>query len=49
MAILALRGHKDDSSFYPEAGKLSSTTGVGNFIQILNYRIKRGDEILKKT
>ena len=47
MIDTALRGHRDDSSYHPEAGELSSVPGVGNFVQILNYGIKRGDKVLE--
>jgi len=43
---ISFRGHHDDSKYYPEAGQHSETS-VGNFIEIINFAIRRGDTILK--
>ncbi|XP_066925711.1 nuclear pore complex protein DDB_G0274915-like isoform X2 [Clytia hemisphaerica] len=45
---LALRGHRDSSDAYPEAGCYSKDPGLGNFIDLLNYGIRRGDTVLKE-
>ena len=39
---LPLRGHRDDSKYHPEVGEYSEG-GVGNFIELLNYRVRSGD------
>jgi len=44
---LPLRGHRDDSKFYPEPGCYSQNPGVGNFIELINYAIRRGDKTLE--
>lgn len=43
---LPLRGHRDDAKYHPEVGGFSSG-GIGNFVQILNFRVRGGDETLK--
>ena len=42
-----LRGHRDDSDYHPEAGEYSAVSGLGNFIELLNFAIRRGDKNLK--
>ena len=44
---IALRGHRDDSKYQPEVGEYARTSGVGNFIELLNYAVRRGDKVLK--
>ena len=44
---LALRGHRDDSQYHPDVGE-HSTGNVGNFIELLNYRVRGGYKDLKK-
>ena len=39
---LALRGHRDDLQYHPEV------RGVGNFIELLNYRVRGRDKDLEK-
>ena len=43
---LAFRGHMNDSQFHPNVGEYSSG-GVGNFVEVLNYRVKCGDSVLR--
>ena len=43
---LEFRGHRDDSPFYPNVGEYSSG-GVGNFVEVLNYRVRGGDSVLE--
>ena len=43
---LAFRGHRDDSQFHPNVGEYSSG-GVGNFVEVLNYRVRGGDLVLE--
>ena len=43
---LAFRGHRDDSQFHPNVGEYSSG-GVGNFVEVLNYRVRGGDSVLE--
>ena len=43
---ISFRGHRDDSSYYPGAGEFSKNPGVGNFIEIINFAIRRGDKAL---
>ena len=44
---LPFRGHRDGSGNLPPAGEYSTAPGVGNFIELLNYGIRRGDSVLK--
>ena len=44
---LALRGHRDDSQYHADVGEYS-TGSVGNFIELLNYRVRGGDKDLEK-
>ena len=44
---LPLRGHRDDSKYHPEAGSYSQG-GVGNFIELLNFRVRAGDTVLEQ-
>ena len=39
---LSFRGHRDDSQYHPEVGSYSRG-GVGNFIELLNMRVRAGD------
>ena len=43
---LTFRGHRDDSQFHPNVGEYSSG-GVGNFVEVLNYRVRGGDLVLE--
>ena len=44
---MALRGHRDDSQYHPDVGE-SSTGSVGNFIELLNYRVSDRNKYLEK-
>ena len=44
---LALKGHRDDSQYHPDMREYS-TGSVGNFIELLNYRVRGGDKDLGK-
>ncbi|XP_057291325.1 52 kDa repressor of the inhibitor of the protein kinase-like [Hydractinia symbiolongicarpus] len=41
----ALRGHRDDSQYHGEVGEFSCGR-VGNFVELLNFRVQGGDTIL---
>ena len=43
---LGFRGHRDDSLFHPNVGE-NSSGGVGNFVEVLNYRVRGGDLVLE--
>ena len=43
---LAFRGHRDDSQFHPNVSEYSSGH-VGNFVELLNYRVRGGDSVLE--
>ena len=49
---LSLRGHRDDSIYHPVVGCYSAG-GIGNFVELLNYRVWRvgwyqlGDHLIK--
>ena len=43
---LPLRGHRDDSKYHPEVGQYGNS-GVGNFVELLNFRVRSGDVTLK--
>ena len=40
---LPLRGHRDDSQYHAEVGELSDGR-TGNCLELLNYRVRGGDE-----
>ena len=42
---IPLRGHRDDSQYHPQVGSYSQG-GVGNFVELLNYRVRGGDVVL---
>ena len=42
---LSFRGHRDDSRYHPEVGSYSDG-GVGNFIELLNMRVRAGEVVL---
>ena len=44
---LALRRHRDDSQYHADVGEYS-TGSVGNFIELLNYRVRGGDKDLER-
>ena len=44
---LALRGHRDDSLYHPDVGEYSAGS-IGNFIELLNYRVRDGEKDLGK-
>ena len=44
---LAYRGHRDDKQYHAEVGEYSKG-GVGNFVELLNYRIRGGDVVLQE-
>lgn len=41
-----LRGHRDDYSYHQDVGELSGKTG--NFIELLNFRVRAGDKVLEE-
>lgn len=43
---VAYRGHRDDSQYHSDVGSYSGS-GVGNFVEILNYRVRGGDTVLE--
>ena len=45
---MSLRGHRDDRKYQGEIGEPSKITGLGNFIELLNFRVDAGDLILKE-
>ena len=46
---LSLRGHRDDPQFYNSSLLEFTSVNVGNFLELIRFRIAAGDEILKKT
>ena len=44
---IAMRGHRDDRKNHPPAGEYSERAGVGNFVELINFGIRRGDKILE--
>ena len=44
---IPLRGHRDEGEQFPPAGEYSKVSGVGNFVEMLNLRIRVGDVNLK--
>ena len=45
---LSLRGHRDDSIYHPDVGCYSAG-GIGNFVELLNYRVWRASYISRST
>ncbi|XP_065651244.1 zinc finger MYM-type protein 1-like [Hydra vulgaris] len=45
---MSLRGHRDDRKYQGEIGESSKISGLGNFIELLNFRVDAGDSILKE-
>ena len=45
---IRLRGHRDSGKNQPELGE-SGLTSTGNFIELLNYRIRGEDKALENT
>jgi len=43
---ISLRGHRDDSQYLPEPGHYSDQN-IGNFHELLNYRVRGGDKDLE--
>ena len=43
---LPLQGHLDDAKYHPEVGGFSSG-GIAKFVEVLNFRVRGGDETLK--
>ena len=44
---LYLRGHRDDSQYHPDIGSYSLGS-VGNFVELLNFRVRAGDTTLEE-
>ena len=44
---ITFRGHRDDFKYHPEVGEYS-TGQVGNFVKLLNYRVRSGDKLLEE-
>ena len=44
---IASRGHRDESKYHPPIGEYSKVAGVGNFVELLNFAVRRGDVDLK--
>ena len=44
---MPLRGHRDDSQYHPKVGTYSQG-GVGNFVELLNFRVWAGDTVLEE-
>ena len=44
---ISLRGHRDERANHPEAGQYSDKSGLGNFIELINFAIRRGDKVLE--
>ena len=42
-----LRGHRDASRYHPEIGHALTSAGVGNFVHIINFAIRNGNNVLE--
>ena len=42
----SLRGHRDGAQYHPNIGEYSDGR-VGNFIELLNFAVRRGDKVLE--
>ena len=45
---LSLRGHRDDPRFYNSSLLDFTSVNVGNFLELIQFRVVAGNEILKK-
>ena len=45
---LSLRGHRNDLQFYNNSLLEFTSVNVGNFLELIRFRVTAGDEILKK-
>lgn len=45
---IPLRGHFDQSKFHPEVGDSNPDNNPGVFVELLNFRVRGGDENLKE-
>ena len=43
---LPLRGHQDDSKYHPKVGHYTQV-GVGNFVELIHFRIRVDDKVLE--
>ena len=41
-----LRGHRDDSRYQPDVGEPANHPGVGNFIELINFAVRQGNQTL---
>ena len=46
---LSLRGLRDDPQFYNSSLLEFPSVNVGNFLELIRFRVAAGDEILKKA
>ena len=46
---LSLRGLRDDPQFYNSSLLELPSVNVGNFLELIRFRVAAGDEILKKA
>ena len=44
---IPLRWHRDDRHSHPKAGEYAKMSGVGNFVELLNFAIRREDKQLE--
>ena len=42
-----LSGVTDDSQYHPEVGEPATHAGVGNFVELLNFAVRQGNEDLE--
>ena len=45
---IALRGHRDDSRYHPDAGKPPGHGGLGNFVKLFNLTMRQGNASLEE-
>ena len=44
---IAYRAYRDDSKYHSPVGEYATESGVGNFVELLNFAVRRGDIVLR--
>ena len=44
---IPLRGHRDDSQYHPGVGEPATHSGIGNFVELLNFTVHQGHKDLE--
>ena len=44
---IAYRAYRDESKYHSPVGEYATESGVGNFVELLNFAVRRGDNVLR--